>query len=95
MNFAERAAANVLFGGLPEGASIDNAINCFQTALKFEPNYILYMYDLAGAYFHKDPKDIANCKKWLDKALSLKRVTLDDPKTLEECRKMKTAVDMM
>lgn len=86
LSFAERAAANLLFGGLPEGASNANAIKCYQNALKFSPNYILYMYDLAGAYVYNKQKDQA--KETLRKLIALKASNEDDPAIQEEAKMM-------
>jgi tetratricopeptide (TPR) repeat protein len=86
LNFAEKAAANVLFGGLPEGASNQNAVNCYQNALKYKPNYILYMYDLASTYYTMGNKTKA--KETLQALLKLKPMTEDDPATLEEAELM-------
>lgn len=88
LNFAERAAANVLFGGLPEGASNENAIKCYKNALTYKPNYILYMYDLAGAYNYAKQTD--KCKETLDKMLKLKPKTQDDRAILEEAEMMRS-----
>jgi tetratricopeptide (TPR) repeat protein len=84
LNFAEKAAANMLFGGLPEGASNQNAVNCYLNALKYKPNYILYMYDLAWAYYNMGNK--TKCKETLDALLKLKPVTEDDPGLQAEAR---------
>lgn len=86
LNFAEKAAANVLFGGLPEGASNQNAVNCYLNALKYKPNYILYLYDLAWAYYQMGNK--AKCKETLEALLKLKPVTEDDPGLQAEAKSM-------
>jgi regulator of microtubule dynamics protein 3 len=86
LNFAEKAAANLLFGGVPEGASNENAIRCFNNALTYKPNYILYMYDLATSYYQV--KNIAKSKEILNALLKLPPVTLDDPGVQKEARMM-------
>lgn len=86
LNFAEKAAANLLFGGVPEGASNENAIKCFQNALKYKPNYILYMYDLASAYYQV--KNTTKCKEMLNALLALPPVTEDDPDYQKEAKMM-------
>jgi tetratricopeptide (TPR) repeat protein len=86
LSFAERAAANVLFGGLPEGASNENAINCYQNALKYKPGYILYMYDLAGAYVYNKQKDKA--REMLKKVIAAPATSEDDPAIKEEAELM-------
>lgn len=84
LNFAEKAAANVLFGGVPKGASNENAVNCYNNALANRPNYILYMYDLAEAHYTMGEK--AKAKEVLNKAIALPAVTPDDPTTQAKCR---------
>jgi regulator of microtubule dynamics protein 3 len=84
LSFAEKAAANMLFGGLPEGASNQNAVNCYLNALKYKPNYILYMYDLAYAYYNMS--NTAKCKETLNALLKLKPVTEDDAGLQSEAR---------
>lgn len=86
LTFAEKTAANMLFGGLPEGASNQNAVNCYNNALKYKPNHILYMYDLAWAYFNMNNK--AKCKETLEALLRLKPVTEDDPGLQTEAREL-------
>ncbi len=86
LSFAEKAAANLLFGGVPEGASNENAIRCFNNALTYKPNYILYMYDLATSYYQV--KNLAKSKEVLNALLKLPTVTLDDPGVQKEARMM-------
>ncbi len=86
LSFAEKAAANLLFGGIPEGASNENAVNCFTNALKYKPNYILYMYDLATAYYQV--KNITKCKEMLNKLIKLAPKTQDDPGIQKEAKMM-------
>jgi regulator of microtubule dynamics protein 3 len=90
LSFAEKAAANLLFGGVPEGASNENAIRCFQNALTYKPNYILYMYDLATSYYQV--KNIAKCKELLNALIALPPVTLDDPGTQKEAKMMLSSI---
>ncbi len=86
LSFAEKAAANLLFGGVPEGASNENAIRCFNNALTYKPNYILYMYDLATSYYQV--KNIAKSKEILNALLKLPPVTQDDPGVQKEAKMM-------
>lgn len=86
LNFAEKAAANLLFGGVPEGASNENAIRCFNNALTYKPNYILYMYDLATAYYQV--KNNVKSKELLNALIKLTPVTQDDPDVQKEAKMM-------
>ena len=86
LSFAEKAAANLLFGGVPEGASNENAVRCFENALKYKPNYILYMYDLATAYYQV--KNTDKCKAMLNALIKLPAETQDDPGIQKEAKMM-------
>ncbi len=77
LNFAERLAANVLFGGLPKGASTQKAIQCYEKAISLNPNIIMYYYSLAEAYHttHQDHKSIET----INELLKLPNKSPDDP----------------
>lgn len=83
LNWAEKAAANYLFGGIPEG-SLDEAIRNYLTAIKLNPTYILCYYDLAQALGEKEFYDEEI--RVLTKALTLKPLTEDDPSILIKCK---------
>lgn len=82
LNFVERAAANTLFGGLPQ-ASEQNAVHALEKALELNPQYILYYYDLARAYkqIGKEDQAVATCRK----ALQREPLTPGDPRLLNQC----------
>ncbi|MCH8317029.1 MAG: tetratricopeptide repeat protein, partial [Bacteroidetes bacterium] len=82
----EKTAANLLFGGVPEGASFEKAIKHYKTAIQIRPDYILYYYDLAVTYeeIDEDQKAIAS----LEKAIKLRPITPDDPGRLKNCREL-------
>ncbi|HYV93976.1 MAG TPA: tetratricopeptide repeat protein [Chitinophagales bacterium] len=85
LNWAEKAAANLLFGGIPEG-SLDEAIRDYLKAIKFNPDYILYYYDLAKALEQKEYYDEEI--RVLNQALTLKPKTEDDPSILIKCKEL-------
>lgn len=86
LNFFERLAANVLFGGLPEGASMQKAAKYIKKAIELNPNHITYYYDLAKVYneLDKEEKAIAVCHK----ALKLPSIAPSDESTKEDCREL-------
>ncbi len=86
LNFAERAVANSLFGGLPEGADVNKAIECYTKAISIDPNDVLFYLDLATAYhdIEKDDKAIDTLKK----GLLLKPRVADDTNYLVQCKKL-------
>jgi tetratricopeptide (TPR) repeat protein len=86
LNFAERMAANLLFGGLPKGASDQNAIEDYKKAIKYDSDNILYYRDLAIVYRHEDQDQ--NAIETLKKLLSLSPKSPDDPKYVKEARQM-------
>lgn len=85
LNFAERAIANSLFGGIPDG-DINKSIDCYNKAINLDPNDILYYLDLATAYHNieSDSKAIETLKK----ALALKPRFEDDANYLVQCKKL-------
>lgn len=86
LNFAERLAANLLFGGLPDGASTQKAAAYIERAIKLNPNYILYYHSLAQVYdeLGKEKQAVALCRK----ALKLPSITPTDPIEKEKCREL-------
>ncbi|MDX1618044.1 MAG: tetratricopeptide repeat protein, partial [Balneolaceae bacterium] len=85
LGFLERAAANTLFGGIPD-ASEKKAVEAIERAIRLNPKYMLYYYDLARAYrsMGRDEQAIETCEK----ALGMPPLTPDDPKIREECREL-------
>lgn len=86
LNFAERFAAKVLFGGLPKGASDQNAINDYKKAIEYDGNTMMYYIDLAKVYKAEDQDQEAI--QTLQKMLQLQPKTPDDPGFVEEAHKM-------
>ncbi|HKJ31122.1 MAG TPA: hypothetical protein VKA34_04800 [Balneolales bacterium] len=86
LNFAERMAANLLFGGLPKGASDKNAIEDYKKAITYDGSNILYYRDLAIVYRKEDQDQKAI--ETLNKLLSLSPKSPDDPKYIKEAKKM-------
>lgn len=86
LNFAERLAANVLFGGIPEGASTEKAVEYIQKAIDLNPDLILYYYDLAKAYeqLGQEEEAIAACQQ----ALAQPTRAPGDEKVKEDCREL-------
>lgn len=84
LNFAERAAANLLFGGAPKGASNSEAIKCMKKAIELRPKYTLYYYDLAVVY--EDIGEDDNARKYLKKAIELPNGQIDDYSIKKKCK---------
>lgn len=83
MNFAEKAATKLLFGGLPD-ASTNAAIRAYLRCRRLDPSYILNYYDLANAYHTAgdDTKAIAVLKQ----ALRLRPILQDDHSIQARCK---------
>jgi hypothetical protein len=91
LSFAERAAMNLLFGGVPEDASLENAINCYLNAIKYNPSYLLYHRDLAEAYMEADNPTAA--RKELTLVINGHKVTPDDGTIQQEARDLLAELD--
>jgi len=69
LNFMERSVANTVLGGVPKGASMENAVRDLQKAVELEPNYINHRLELGRTYMML--KDHARARRELEKAVSL------------------------
>lgn len=69
LNFMERAAANTVLGGVPKGASMDNAVRDFQRAVELEPAYVNHHLELGRTFMDLDRHEDA--RRELEKAVSL------------------------
>ena len=87
LSFAEKLAAEAIFGGIPKGASNEKAVECCRKAIELSPGYVLYYYELAQIYEIMDKDDVAI--KILDKGLAKPNTNIDDPKYKTEMRAMK------
>jgi tetratricopeptide (TPR) repeat protein len=85
LNWMERWACQLFFGGLPE-ASIDKAIACLKKASRLEPNTILYLYGEASAYQYEGDKKTAT--QLLKKAIDLPPKEPDDIQRKQRCEEL-------
>jgi tetratricopeptide (TPR) repeat protein len=84
LNWMERAACDLFFGGMPEDVSMEQALIYMQRASRLEPNTILFLYNEALVYQQLD-----NDKKALELlryALTLTNREPDDDIRKEKCR---------
>ena len=81
----EKAAARVLFGGVPPG-NINDAITNYEKCRQLKPSYILDYYDLAKAYKQNNQETLA--LEVLNKVLKLRPIYQDDPGYKADCKKM-------
>lgn len=69
LNAIERMAANAVLGGVPKGASYENAEQAFQKAIALEPSYVNHRLEYARLL--KDLKKRSEARRELEKAVSL------------------------
>ena len=85
LNWLERVACQLFFGGLPE-ASVDLAISYLKKASRLEPNTILYLYGEASAYEYEGDKKTA--ASLLKKAIALPPKEPDDIQRKQRCEEL-------
>lgn len=78
-NVFEKLAINTLFGGVPEGGSYEEAIQCFRSAISYDPTYKLHQYELA--FTLKEMGKEKDAKIWAQRCVALPTKTLDDKNT--------------
>lgn len=76
MTMVEKAAAQVIYGGLPPGSTTEVAISCYRKAVALRPDYLLYQLDLAAALHSTGKKEEA--KSYFQQIVKAKGVTEDD-----------------
>lgn len=85
LNFAEKAALKVIYGGLPP-ASLAQAIANFEKARTIDPGFVLNYLELAKAYKENGQSDKAI--EVLNRMAKLPPKTADDPSYKAEGKKM-------
>ncbi|MEO5618938.1 MAG: hypothetical protein ABIS67_14310 [Candidatus Eisenbacteria bacterium] len=50
LSFMERAAANTVLGGVPKGASMENAVRDLQRAIELEPQRVIHRLEMGRTY---------------------------------------------
>lgn len=86
LNWIERTAANILYGGLPGDASNEEAAKYIEKAIQLNQDYILYYYDLATVYdeLGKEELAISTCQTAIDKPI----LTPGDDEIKQDCREL-------
>ena len=69
LNFMERAAANTALGGVPKGASMENALRDLQKAIELEPHYVNHHLELGRTFIELSRR--AEARVELERVLSL------------------------
>ena len=87
LNFFERAAANTVLGGVPAGASKDNAVRDLEKAVSLEPNYVNHRLELGRTFRMLRRWDDA--RRELEKAIALPPTSNSrDPKFQDQAREL-------
>jgi tetratricopeptide (TPR) repeat protein len=86
LNWFERTACELFFGGLPNGISMKESLKNFQKALELDPEQIIILFGHATSlhYEGRDKEAIAV----LEKALSLPVRDMDDEHRKGRCREL-------
>ena len=90
LNWFERFIGHTLLGGIPPGASYDEALRLFQHAIDLQPDCILFYYGLAKTLADHGQNEEA--MKNLDKALLLPILEPDDQIRKERCKRLVTEI---
>ena len=85
LNFIERAAVKVFFGGLPKSSFAD-AITAFEKAKQISPGFVMNYYELARAYKKNGQSQKAIAA--INTMLKLPDTTEDDAPTKKLARKL-------
>ncbi len=89
LNGIERLAVNTLFGGMPQGGTLNDAIKCFTKAIDLNPKYMIHQYELAHTYSLRDGKgDKELAISTLKSALLLPNIAPDDAATRKHCEEL-------
>lgn len=87
LNFVERSVANTVLGGVPKGASMENAVRDLQKAVELEPDYINHRLELGRTYMML--KDHDKARRELEKAVTLSPgASARDPRYQAEAREL-------
>jgi tetratricopeptide (TPR) repeat protein len=82
---ADRFFAALLFGGLPSGASTEQAIACLQKAIALRPDYSAYHHDLG--LFYERTGDLSKAREMYRTAIHLPPRAPEDSIFIEKARK--------
>ncbi len=85
LNFIEKAAVNIFYGGFPP-SSLKEAITAFEKAKALSPDFILNYFELAKAYYRNNQKSKAQAL--LTQMMLIPNHTEDDPSLKEKGKKM-------
>jgi tetratricopeptide (TPR) repeat protein len=87
LNFFERGVAKAVLGGVPKGASMDNAVRDLRKAIELEPNYVNHHLELGRTYLQLKHDDEARAE--FERAIALPPTSnARDPKYQAEAKSL-------
>lgn len=86
LNWFLKAVAKVVYGGVPKGATNENAIKYFKKAIQIKPEHINHHLELGRTYLMMGEKKMA--EKEFQEALKLPVADKDDPDHKREAREL-------
>lgn len=86
----ERKLSDLLFGGLPKDASMENAFKFLEKAMKVNPDYLVYFYDMAVFFLHVGDK--VKAKEFLNAAIKMKPDSPEEVQYLDLSKKKLAAI---
>lgn len=87
LNAIERMAANAVLGGVPKGASMENAVRSFEKAIELEPDYVNHHLELGRTL--RELKRWTEARRELEKAVDLPPTSNPrDPQYQQEAREL-------
>ena len=69
LNFVERTVAKTVLGGVPKGATMENAVAHLQKAIALEPDYVNHRLELGRTFMQL--KRTAEARRELERAVAL------------------------
>jgi tetratricopeptide (TPR) repeat protein len=85
LGWVERAFISMFYGGVPEDATYDKAVECFSKALQSHPEYPSFHFELGVTYELMGRKELARAEYEKTIALPARRAT--DTQLLDDARK--------
>ncbi len=82
----KKLAAKVVYGGVPKGASLEEAVRQFQIAIRINPGHVNHHLELGITYLDMDRYEDAIAE--FETALALPDSDPNDPEYKEEARRM-------
>ncbi|HVP15477.1 MAG TPA: tetratricopeptide repeat protein [Terriglobales bacterium] len=87
MNFFQRSVAKSILGGVPKGASMDNAVADLEKAVELEPAYVNHRLELGRTYLQV--KRTQEARQQLERAIELPPVSDPlDPRYQAQAREL-------